>query len=69
MQIRDEWSPLWQLWRRHSQSLRGGLRGTAVTLVSGAVSQRSVHLLLEDVRQGVQRDAAHGGRVAQGAGV
>lgn len=36
-----------------AERLRRRLGGAAVTLVSGAVGQSSVHLLLEDVRQGV----------------
>lgn len=52
-----------QLRGRHLQSLRRGLRGTAVTLVSGSITEGSVHLLLEDVRQGMQRDAAQRGWV------
>lgn len=52
-----------QLWGRHLQSLRRGLRGTAVTLVSGSITEGSVHLLLEDVWQGMQRDAAQRGWV------
>lgn len=53
--------PLW----RHSQGLWGGLGCTAVTLVPGAVSEGSVHLLLENMRQGMQRDAPDGGRVGE----
>lgn len=52
-----------EIWGRHLQSLRRGLRGTAVTLVSGSITEGSVHLLLEDVRQGMQRDAAQRGWV------
>lgn len=55
---------------RHSQGLRWRLRGAAVALVPRAVGQGSVHLLLEDVRQGMQGDAADGGRVVtQAVGV
>lgn len=55
---------------RHSQGLRRRLRGAAVALVPRAVGQGAVHLLLEDVRQGMQGDAADGGRVvAEGVGV
>lgn len=51
--------------RRDSQGLWGGLRCTAVALVPGSVSEGSVHLLLENVRQGMQRDAPDGGRVGK----
>lgn len=55
------------MFRWHSQGLRGGLRCTAVTLVARAVSEGSVHLLLENMRQGMQGDAADGGRVGEAA--
>lgn len=51
----------WGLW--HLQALRRGLCRTAVTLVPRSVSKGSVHLLLEDMRQGMQWDAAHTGWV------
>lgn len=44
--------------RWHLQSLRRGLCSTAVALISRSISEGSVHLLLENMRQGVQWDAA-----------
>lgn len=47
------------LWLLFNESLWRGLCCTAITLVSRPISKGSVHLLLENMRQGVQRDAAH----------
>lgn len=52
-----------ELWSRHLQGLWRRLCCTAVTLVSRSISEGSIHLLLEDMRQGVQWDAAQRGGV------